>query len=446
MLSHCPNIVPIRPKFTAPQLLLHGRDTPKNLAGSQTFDHPHNFGRAIGRHRLHQKMYMISIRSNFKKEDLVPCRNLQADLPQHLIYNPRHDQATIFRWTNNVIQQNRKALVHEELTKAVCAGNFEFMLKRTKPCPYPKALYRVKNWRAYDTALVQRGSITFWLSDDFEKHWLYTGEKQRGSQFDYSDQAIEIMLTVKEVFHLTNRQTEGFLRSVFTLLKLSLPVPDHSTLSKRGKKLKVKLPKTTHQQLSLVIDSTGLKIYGDGEWTVRQHGVSKRRTWRKLHLGVNPEDGEIQAVLLTENNVSDDEAVADLLAQIAEEIVALAADGAYDKRKVYDGVNEHSPHAEILIPPRLNARIWQHGNSKEAPHPRDENLRYIRQHGRHQWKEDSGYHMRSLVETLIFRLKTIFGDKLSARLVATQTTQALIRCVALNKMTQLGMPQSYKVA
>lgn len=318
------------------------------------------------------------------------------------------------------------------------------MPKQTKPRPRQKILYRVKNWTEYDKALVQRGSITFWLSDDFEKTWHYAGEKQRGSQFDYSDKAIEIMLTIKEVFHLTNRQTEGFMCSLFAMLKIALPVPDHSTLSKRGKKLKVNSPKKTNSRLNIVMDSTGLKIYGEGEWKVRQHGISKRRTWRKLHIGANPENGEIQAALLTENNVSDDEAVADLLAQIEQEIVKFAADGAYDKRKVYDGVNEHSPNADILIPPRKNARIWKHGNTKAERLKRDENLRSIRKQGRKEWKKNSGYHVRSLSETAMFRLKTIFGDELSARLLETQTTQAVVRCAALNRMTHLGMPQSYK--
>jgi hypothetical protein len=310
----------------------------------------------------------------------------------------------------------------------------------------PKTLYRVKNWSEYEKALVQRGSITFWISDDFEKTWMHTGEKQRGSQFDYSDQAILVTLTVKEVFHLTNRGVEGFMRSIFRMMKINLPVPDHTTLSKRGKELKVNLPKKANQKLNIVMDSTGLKIYGEGEWKVRQHGVSKRRTWRKLHLGVNPEDGEIQAVILTENSVSDDAAVEVLLEQIEQEIKQFAADGAYDKRKVYNSLNAHSPEVKILIPPRKNARIWKHGNAKAERLKRDENLRSIRKHGRKEWKQSSGYHVRSLSETAIFRLKTIFGDSLSARLLETQTTQALVRCAALNKMTHLGMPHSYKVA
>ena len=320
------------------------------------------------------------------------------------------------------------------------------MPKQSKPSSRPKPLYRVKNWSEYEKALVKRGSITFWLSDDFEQVWLYAGEKQRGSQFEYSEKAIEIMLTLKEVFHLTNRGAEGFVRSLFELLNIGLPVPDHSTLSKRAKTLNVRLPKKTNGSMNLVLDSTGLKIYGEGEWKVRKHGYSKHRTWRKLHVGANPDNGEIQVVVLTENSVSDDAVVKGMLAQIEQTLLSCAADGAYDKRKVYDVLNAHSPEVEILIPPRKNAHIWQHGNSKEERLKRDENLRYIRTHGRYQWKKDAGYHIRSLAETIIFRLKTIFGDKLSARLLETQTTQTLIRCLALNQMTHLGMPESYPVA
>lgn len=320
------------------------------------------------------------------------------------------------------------------------------MPKQKKTQSRPKRLYRVQNWSDYENALVQRGSITFWMSEEFEKIWLYTGKKQRGSQFDYSDKAIEIMLTLKEIFHLPNRSVEGFVRSLFQMMKIDLPVPDHTTLSKRSKTLKVKLPKQSAGSLNVVMDSTGLKVYGEGEWKVRKHGYSKHRTWRKLHLGGNPDNGEILAVVLTGNNISDDAVVKEMLTQIEQALLACAADGAYDKRKVYDALNEHSPEVDILIPPRKNAHIWQHGNSKEERLKRDENLRYIRQHGRQHWKDNSGYHIRSLAETFMFRLKTIFGENLSARLLETQMTQARIRCAALNKMTHLGMPESYLVA
>jgi len=319
------------------------------------------------------------------------------------------------------------------------------MPKHTTTHSRPKSLYRVKNWSEYDKALVQRGSITFWLSDDFERTWQYVGEKQRGSQFDYSEQAILMLQTVKNVFHLPNRATEGFMRSIFAMLEILLSVPDHTTLSRRGKDLNIALPKNVGGHLDIVMDSTGLKIYGEGEWKVRIHGKSKRRTWRKLHVGVDPQSGEIQAAALTENSVSDDQMVEPLLGQIEQPIDRFAGDGSYDKRKVYDSLNKHAPNAEILIPPRKNAHIWQHGNTKAERLKRDENLRSVRKLGRKTWKQNSGYHVRSLAETTMFRLKTIFGDQLSARLIETQLTQALIRCAALNRMTHLGMPESYKI-
>lgn len=242
------------------------------------------------------------------------------------------------------------------------------MPKQSKPSSRRKTLCRVQNWSDYEKSLVQRGSITFWLSEDFEQTWLYTGEKQCGSQFEYSDKAIEIMLTIKEVFHLTNRSVEGFVRSLFRMMEIHLCVPDHSTLSKRGKTLKVNLPKKSSGGLNIVLDSTGLKIYGEGEWKVRKHGYSKRRTWRKLHLGGHPETGKILAVVLTKNSISDDAVVKGMLKQIEETLLSCAGDGAYDKRKVYETLNEHSPAVDILIPPRKNAHIWQHGNSKEERH------------------------------------------------------------------------------
>lgn len=320
------------------------------------------------------------------------------------------------------------------------------MPKHTKTNSRPKTLYRVKNWSEYDQALVKRGSITFWLSDDLEETWRYTGEKQQGSQYEYSEQAIVIMQTVKNVFHLPNRATEGFLHSVFAMLKISLSVPDHTTLSRRGKDLKVVLPKKVNEPLDIVMDSSGLKIYGEGEWKVRAHGKSKRRTWRKLHVGVDPQSGEIQAAALTTNSVSDSQMVKSLLAQIEQPIEQFAGDGSYDKRTVYDHLNQQAPQATLLIPPRKNARIWQHGNTKAERLRRDENLRAIRKSGRQAWKKSSGYHIRSLAETTMFRLKIIFGDRLSARLLETQITQAMIRCAALNRMTHLGMPDSYKIA
>jgi hypothetical protein len=171
--------------------------------------------------------------------------------------------------------------------------------------------------------------------------------------------------------------------------------------------LKVRLPKKASGHIDIVMDSTGLKVYGEGEWKVRTHGKSKRRTWRKLHIGTDPESGEIEAVALTENSVDDAKMVEPLLNQIDQPIDHLAADGSYDKRKVYDCLNRYAPQATVLIPPHKNAHIWQHGNTQAERLKRDEHLRIIRKSGRRAWKKNSGYHMRSLAETTMFRFKTI---------------------------------------
>jgi hypothetical protein len=191
----------------------------------------------------------------------------------------------------------------------------------------------------------------------------------------------------------------------------------------------------------MVVDSTGIKVYGEGEWKVRQHGYSRRRTWRKLHLGVDEATGEFVAVAVTTNDFKDSQLLPDLLAQVAGEIKQVSADGAYDSPNCYDAIRDRKARAAIA--PQKRARIWQHGNTKAERHIRDENLREIRRKGRRQWKRESGYHRRSLAETAVFRVKTIFGERVSARSFEGQAAQLLVRCAALNRMTHLGMPDTY---
>jgi hypothetical protein len=293
---------------------------------------------------------------------------------------------------------------------------------------------------------VQRGDVTVWLSEEALAAWYYQGPALRGAQPVFSDLAIETALTLKEVFHLTNRMTEGKLQSVLKLMGLDLKAPDHTTLSRRGQTVPIRLPKQGRGPLDLVVDSSGLKVYGEGEWKVRQHGVSKRRTWRKVHLGIDPATGEIQAAMFSGAEVADGEIVAALLAQVDPPINSLAGDGAYDQRQVYTALAAHTPDARPIIPPRRGAHIWQHARSPAPPLPRDENLRAIRAQGRAAWKTTSGYHRRSLAETGVFRFKRLFGSHLSAVRRPQQATQVAARCRALNIMTHLGMPVSVKVA
>jgi hypothetical protein len=309
-----------------------------------------------------------------------------------------------------------------------------------------KATYRVRNWATYNESLVQRGSITFWISEEVIAGWQpeAEGPRQRGGLVQYSDRAIECLLMIRAVFKLPLRATEGFGRSVLPLLGVE-QVPDYTTLCKRGKDLAVELPHTAQGPLHVLVDSTGLKVYGEGEWKVRQHGYSKRRTWRKLHLGVDNATQHIQAVVLTTAGVEDAAAGRELLEDTKAPIEQVSGDGAYDKRKFYDACADQDI-AHIAVPPRRNARIWQHGNSSKPPLPRDENLRRIRKGGRKKWKRESGYHRRSLAETAVFRFKTIFGDTRRSRTWSRQITEVRVKCAALNRMTQLGMPDSYQVA
>ncbi|MBD2214606.1 IS5 family transposase [Nostoc linckia FACHB-104] len=307
-----------------------------------------------------------------------------------------------------------------------------------------KAQYKVKNWNAYDAALKQRGSITFWLDEDVIEQWRNqqkTGKK--GASNYYSDVAIATMGTIQSVFHFPGRQAEGFLESLFMLMGIELEVPDHSTLSRRLSKLSVELPVIPkNKAVHVVVDSTGVKVYGEGEWKVRTHGIGKRRTWRKLHLGVDEESGEILGAVVTTNDVADCEVLIDILEQIDAPIAQVSGDGGYDTFDCYDTIAERG--AKVTIPPRSNAKIQQ-PNNESQPHPRDENLLRVNQVGRKQWKLESGYHRRSLSETAIFRLKIIFGGKLRRRFFDNQAVELFLQCAALNRMIQLGKPDTYKV-
>ncbi|HEY9621888.1 MAG TPA: IS5 family transposase [Crinalium sp.] len=308
-----------------------------------------------------------------------------------------------------------------------------------------KSQYRIRNWSEYNAGLKQRGSLTFWIDESVLEQWIVPNLSGKpGASTLYSNLAIETMATLKAVYRLAGRQCQGFLESIFELMAIDLPVPDHSTLSRRVSQLAISLPVLPKEGTRhVVVDSTGVKVYGEGEWKTRQHGISKRRTWRKLHLGVDEASGEILAAVVSTNNVSDGEVLPDILNAIEDEIEQVSADGAYDQRQCYDAIRGRN--AKAAIPPRKGAKIWQHGNSKAERHNRDDNLRRIRKVGRKAWKRESNYHRRSLAETTMFRFKTIFGGKLSARSFDNQAAELFIKCAALNRMIQIAKPDSYEV-
>ena len=304
-----------------------------------------------------------------------------------------------------------------------------------------KGTYKIINWSKYNESLVQRGSVTFWFNEDAIKQWKHANaQPRRGHPFVFSDTAIECLLVLRELFQLPYRQTEGLGRSLVKLMEVEIEIPDYTSLAKRAATLGIALDVRKYRgAIDVVVDSTGLKVFGEGEWKMRKHGKSKRRTWRKLHLAVNPDTQEIEAETLTENSCDDASQVDPLLNQASHKTRAFYGDGAYDKWKVYKTLAQRGTKA--IIPPQRNAKIARHGNTRGRPLSRDEAIRQIRRRGRSRWKQDVGYHRRSLSETAMYRMKCCFGDRLKNRLTPNQQTEARVRCKILNKFTHLGLPQ-----
>lgn len=300
-----------------------------------------------------------------------------------------------------------------------------------------KKKYKIKNWGEYNRALIQRGSLTLWISDDVKEWWYGNGRET------YSDRAIEAMMTIKALYRLPLRATSGFVQSIFQMTGIDLPVPDYTTLSRRTKNLHIVLRVTLKETTDLILDSTGSKVYGEGEWKVRKHGWSRRRTWKKIHIGIDSK-GEIRAVVMTDNNIHDSTVIDEALNQETAPITDFFGDGAYDTYSVYQSLLDRGVTG-FHIPPQKEAVIKIHGNSKRELYPRDENLRTIRKSSRKRWKEESGYHIRSLGETIMFRYKTTFGDRMAFRTDERQRNEVLTKCNILNTFHFLGVPESYAV-
>jgi hypothetical protein len=296
-----------------------------------------------------------------------------------------------------------------------------------------------RDWSAYNKALIERGSLTVWVDEEALASWAAAEDPFKpGRPFVYSDTAIQFLLTLREVYHLPLRAAQGFAASIFRALGVALKVPNYSTLSRRAGKLDVDLGVSPAcGPRVILLDSTGLKVYGEGEGKVRQHGYSKRRTWRKLHLAIDAKTQEVVAAVATTNAESDASVVDELLDEIDADVDELKADGAYDQRGVYRSLKRRK--IKGVIPPRRNAKIMRHGNKAGPPEQRDENLREIRKHGRKRWKKRSRYHERSLAETAMFRVKTLTGERLRHRKLETQETESRIKCRVINRMTRLGL-------
>jgi hypothetical protein len=307
---------------------------------------------------------------------------------------------------------------------------------------YAKKPYKVRNWQEYEEGLRRRGDLTIWLSEEALRRWKAQTSGKPGGQQIYDNLAIETAVTVRMVYHLALRQTEGFLSSVFQLLGLNLPVPDHTTISRRGKLLGkvVFAPPKDNGPIHLLIDSTGLKIH-----VGHLRKPPKQRAWRKLHLAVDRQTGELLAADLTSSRARDAARVPPLLKQVDSELASTSGDGAYDTEDVYRAIASHNAnrHTKVIIPPPRDARL----SLEPAVYLQDRNrhIRSIGRVGKRVWIKKSGYSKRSMVENTVFRYKTIIGREMRSRTLAGQRVEARLGCRILNIMTSLGMPESCRV-
>src|SRR3982751_5573293 len=331
-----------------------------------------------------------------------------------------------------------------------------FKLNQDRRRHIPEQKRTVTNWRDYDESLRRRGSVTVWFSDEAVEAWEAERRTSRGGQPESSDLAILTALTFKAVFRLAYRQTEGLIGSVIGLLGLDLAVPDHTTLCRRAETLEVPRPKPRGagagdgddagggaEPLHLLVDSTGLKLYGAGEWLVEKHGAKRRRSWRKMHLGVDADTGRIVAATLTDRDEDDAAQVGPLLDQVAEPVASVTADGAFDQDRVYADVAERHPDADVIVPPRSTA--VPSATAETVPTQRDCHLQLIAEKGRMGWQKASGYNARTRAEATIGRFKRVIGDGLRSHTDQRRATEMDVAVQVLNRMLELGRPESARI-
>lgn len=324
------------------------------------------------------------------------------------------------------------------------------MAPKKDTTPYKKKdKYRIRNWKQYNESLVNRGSITFWFDEAAINKWHCSEKSGKPGRPDtYSDDAIRCGLMIKAVFRIALRALQGFIKSLITILGLDLSCPHYSVFCRRAKDLQIPLRKLLKpgEKLNVIFDSTGVKVYGEGEWKVRKHGYSKRRTWRKVHVGMCADSGQVVVSGMTSNNVSDDETMIHMMGTLeGVPLGDVLGDGAYDTTDCWGAIYDLGGNP--IIPPDKTAKV-----QKRCPLPclktRDQAIQRIEEigeEGRAQWKKEVNYHRRSLVETFMYRYKTILGDRLASRKQWTQATEVSIKIDVLNRMIELGMPKSYKV-
>ncbi|WP_339015987.1 IS5 family transposase [Aeromonas popoffii] len=268
-----------------------------------------------------------------------------------------------------------------------------------------ESLHTITNWPQYNKSLINPGSLTFWVDADAMDNWFH-GRPGR-SQLSI-DQTISAFLMIKGIVSPTLRATTGLLNSLFALMNVPLCAPGDSCVSKRARTVKVAYRQPSKGKVTnLVIDSTGLKVFGEGEWKARKHGAERRRVWRKLHLAVDPATHDIVAAEVSLENVHDAEALPTLLNPLWRKLGTIYADSAFDSNASHQLIARRG--ATSGIPPRKSAGLWKKGHARNAA------VLVMRKEGRPHWKKISGYDRRSLAETAMFRFKQLMAGRVSLR-------------------------------
>lgn len=342
----------------------------------------------------------------------------------------------------------------------------------TKP-----ATRKIANWSSYNRSLVQRGNLSVYVSEAMANKAFLKPKKdhRNGHPLEYSNDLILLMLTIRELFRLPLRQTAGFVSGLLQSMKLDWPLPDYSTVSRRMGKLQVDFCHKFHgQNIVLLLDSSGFKVFGEGEWKVRKHGYSYRRTWRETHIAIDYQSRDIVGLINTKSGVHDNTQLRPLLKQVrtrigscntwlgsngrpgqqtagnGPKIATIIGDGAYDAKDNYLLAKklslEEGSTMTFIAPPPKNATINVSGSRRNGIYDtpgweeRNDIVLRIDDIGTDKWKQEVGYHRRSLVENAFYRMKTIFGSNLKSRKTTTQYAEQCLRASLINRFNQLGLP------
>lgn len=303
--------------------------------------------------------------------------------------------------------------------------------------------YKLTNWSSYNRYLRKRGRLDFMIADDLSKGWYEEKSihKKRGRRKEYSDLAIIQCLKIRFLFCLKLRQTKGFINHLFELSGFLIKCPDYSVISRRCKNLglSTSLIDTSEEFDHISMDSTGIQTYTGNEWLENKHGKRYiRRIWKKIHIAID-DKGRILASSTTDHKEDDRSQIENLLDKVnAKEFLG---DPGYDGEKVYQLLRAKGMKPTIRPPNHL-----QNIKFNDEKTEREKAVDYQQNRGYQAWRVKNKYGRREKVENTFFRFKTSFGCQFLSREEQNMANEMIIKCQLLNRMFEIGRPESVRVA